>query len=168
MLLEGSCHCGKVKYRVQSRTPYPFSQCYCSICRKVNGGGGYTVNIMADAATLEIDGEEHLSVYRSALNDRGIYEEDGLGYSRRHFCKHCSTMLWNFNPRHGDWIYPFASSVDTPLPTPPEIRHIMVAHKAPWVKIPEGEAQFDQYPDEGIEDWHKNRNLYDLNPDRKG
>jgi hypothetical protein len=160
MLLEGSCHCGQVKYRVQSHTPYPFSRCHCSTCRKLNGGGGYTVNIMADAATLEIEGGEHLTVYRSALNDRGVYEEDGLGFSRRHFCKHCGTMLWNHNPKHANWIYPFASSVDTELPTPSEIRDIMVMHKAPWVEIPAGEQQFPQYPDEGIEDWHKNRGLF--------
>lgn len=160
MLLEGSCHCGKVRYSVESNTPYPFSRCYCSTCRKLDGGGGYSVNIMAEASTLKIEGEDHLSVYRSALNDRGAYEEDGLGFSRRSFCKHCGTMLWNANPNHSDWIYPFASAVDTPLPAPPEVRHIMVKHKAPWVRVPDGEQQFDQYPDEGIEDWHKKRDLY--------
>ena len=34
MLLRGSCQCGKVRFRVQSDTPYPFMFCYCSICRK--------------------------------------------------------------------------------------------------------------------------------------
>ena len=160
MLLEGSCHCGKVRYSVDSNTPYPFSRCYCSICRKLDGGGGYAINIMAEAATLKIEGEEHITVYRSAANDRDVYEEDGLGYSRRSFCKHCGTMLWNFNPRHGDWVYPFASSVDTPLPAPPEVRHIMIEHKVPWVDISDDDLQFDRYPNEGIEDWHRNRGLY--------
>ena len=160
MQLEGSCHCGKVRYSVESNTPYPFSRCYCSTCRKADGGGGYAINIMAEAATLKVEGSEHLSVYRSAFNDRGVYEEDGLGYSRRHFCKHCGTMLWNANPRHGDWIYPFASSIDTPLPVPPEVRHTMVRHKAPWVVLPDGDRQYEQYPDESIEDWHRNRGLY--------
>ena len=115
---------------------------------------------MAASPTLKIEGEENLSVYRSSLNDREAYEEDGLGSSRRSFCKHCGTMMWNANPKHGDFVYLFASAVDTPLPTPPEIRHIMVAHKAPWVEVPDNEQRFDQYPDEGIEDWHKNRDLY--------
>ena len=160
MQLEGSCHCGKVRYSVDSNTPYPFSRCYCSTCRKLNGGGGYTVNIMAEAPTMNIEGAEHLSVYRSALNDRGMYEEDGLGFSRRSFCKHCGTMMWNANPNHGDWIYLFASAVDTPLPAPPEVRHTMVKHKAPWIELSDSEQQFDQYPDESIEDWHKNRGLH--------
>ena len=160
MQLKGSCHCGKVSYSVESHTPVPFSHCHCSICRKLNGGGGYTVNIMAETETLKVSGEEHLSVYRSAKNDRETYDEDGLGFSRRNFCKHCGTMLWNFNSKHSQWIYLFASAVDTDLPEPAEIRHTMVKHKVAWSKIPEGEQQFEQYPDEGIEDWHRNRGLY--------
>ena len=160
MLLEGSCHCEKVKFSVHSKTPYPFSQCYCSICRKLNGGGGYSINIMAETSSLKVEGENSITVYRSAFNDRGVYEEDGLGYSRRNFCKHCGTMLWNFNTKYPDWIYIFASAVDTRLPTPPEIRHTMVKHKQPWVKIYDDNHQFDQYPNESIEEWHKNRSLY--------
>ena len=113
----GGCHCEKVKFSVHSKTPYPFSQCYCSICRKLNGGGGYSINIMAETSSLKVEGENSITVYRSAFNDRGVYEEDGLGYSRRNFCKHCGTMLWNFNTKYPDWIYIFASAVDTQLPT---------------------------------------------------
>ena len=46
MKLAGSCHCGAVKFTVVSHTPYPFMRCYCSICRKTGGGGGYAINIM--------------------------------------------------------------------------------------------------------------------------
>jgi hypothetical protein len=31
-------------------------QCYCSICRKTAGGGGYAINIMGQAATLQVSG----------------------------------------------------------------------------------------------------------------
>ena len=34
MKLNGSCHCGAVKFSVESHTPYPYMRCYCSICRK--------------------------------------------------------------------------------------------------------------------------------------
>lgn len=46
MKLKGSCHCGAVKFEVESKTPQPFMHCYCTICRKTQGGGGYTINIM--------------------------------------------------------------------------------------------------------------------------
>ena len=52
------------------------------------------------------------------------------------------------------------SAIDTPLPTAPDHRHTMTMHKPDWVEIPEGELQFPQYPDSGIEDWHRERGLY--------
>ena len=53
MLLEGSCHCGKVHYTVESHTPYPFNRCYCSTCRKLDGGGGYAYVIYVRPAEYE-------------------------------------------------------------------------------------------------------------------
>ncbi len=43
MLLEGSCHCRAVRFSVRSAHPYPFNLCYCSICRKTAGSGGYAI-----------------------------------------------------------------------------------------------------------------------------
>ena len=159
MKLEGSCQCGAVAFSVESRTPHPFNYCYCSICRKTAGGGGYAINLGADAATLEIEGEENITVYRAAKNDRDAYEADGLGFSRRHFCSKCGSALWVFNPSWPDLLHPFASANDTPLPKPPEIQALMTAHAPEWVELPEG-PHFEHYPDSGIEDWHKARGLY--------
>ena len=55
----------------------------------------------------------------------------------------------------------FASAIDTPLPKPPETTHLMLAHKAPWVTInlADHDVRFEQYPDTGIESWHKQRGL---------
>jgi len=39
MKLEGSCHCGAVRFSLLSATPYPYQRCYRSICRKTHGGG---------------------------------------------------------------------------------------------------------------------------------
>ena len=54
--------------------------------------------------------------------------------------------------------FPYAVQLDSPLLS---ARKMMVEHKVPWVILPDDEKQFDQYPDEGIEDWHRNRGLYD-------
>jgi len=116
---------------------------------------------MADARSIKIEGEDAIKVYRSAKNDRNIYDQDGLGYSRRSFCSECGSMLWNFNENHSQWIYPFASAIDTALPLPTKFRHIMVKYRENWVDIPEDETTFDKYPDEGIEEWHRKRNLWD-------
>ena len=160
MKLEGSCHCGAVRFSVDSRTPYPYNRCYCSICRKTAGGGGYAINIMAGMSSLEVKGEEHITVYRSAKNDRESYEPDGLGFSHRHFCSRCGSALWVHNPTWPNIIHPFASAIDSDLPRAPAPYAIMTEYAAPWSEIPEDGTNFDRYPDCGIEDWHKARGLY--------
>ena len=61
MLLKGSCRCGAVRFEVDSHTPVPYQLCYCSICRKQQGGGGYAINLGADSATLEGDRQARIS-----------------------------------------------------------------------------------------------------------
>jgi len=43
---QGGCHCGAVRFTVESRTRQPYMWCYCSICRKTAGGGGYAITPM--------------------------------------------------------------------------------------------------------------------------
>ena len=64
MKLEGSCHCGAVRFSLESKQPVPYMRCYCSICRKTNGAGGFGINLGGESATLRVTGTEHISVYR--------------------------------------------------------------------------------------------------------
>ena len=52
MTLTGSCRCGAVRFTVDSHTPVPYQLCYCSICRKTAGGGGYAINLGGVADSL--------------------------------------------------------------------------------------------------------------------
>jgi hypothetical protein len=61
MHLEDSCYCGAV--RVEAPDPYPFMHCYCSICRKTAGGGGYAINLGALTDTLEVAREQRTSPF---------------------------------------------------------------------------------------------------------
>ena len=63
MHLEGSCCCKAVTFSVESPHPYPFMCCYCSICRKSQGGGGFAINIGAFYETLSIRGEENIASF---------------------------------------------------------------------------------------------------------
>src|SRR3546814_14677529 len=67
--LDGSCRCGAVRFSARSHTPVPYQLCYCSICRKQQGGGGYAINLGADAKSLTIGGDEHLGLYRARHED---------------------------------------------------------------------------------------------------
>jgi hypothetical protein len=158
LTLEGSCRCGAVRFTVESHTPVPYQRCYCSICRKTAGGGGYAINIMGDAATLRVQGRA--ATYRAQLqaDDGGCETSSG----RRHFCPACASALWMADPSWPELVHPFASAIDTPLPVATEKVHLMLRFKAPWVEPQAGprDACFDEYPEESIEAWHRKRGLW--------
>jgi hypothetical protein len=151
MRLEGSCHCKAVRFAVESHEPVPFMRCYCSICRKTAGSGGFAINLGGVHATLEVQGEESLSVYRATMGD------GHLSTGHRHFCKRCGTALWLWDPSWPDLVHPHAGAVDTPLPTPLSVTHMMLGSKPGWVEahVKPGDASFDAYPDESLADWHR-------------
>jgi len=160
MLLEGSCHCGAVRFKLRSAHPYPFNLCYCSICRKTSGGGGYAINLGGDYSSLEVEGEANVSVYRAIIHDQNT-DESGRSSARRHFCKVCGSALWAWDPRWPELVHPHASAIDSELPVPPERTHLMVGSKASWVElhVDANDKVFDQYPDESIESWHQRLGL---------
>lgn len=162
MKLQGSCHCGAVRFSVDCPHPYPFNLCYCSICRKTAGGGGYAINLGGRYDSLKVDGWDHLSVYHAKLID----EQSGQvsrSPAERHFCRHCGSALWLWDPRWPDLVHPHASAIDTELPVPPEHTHLMVGSKANWVAVhaQPGDKVFDEYPDESLEQWHQRLGLED-------
>jgi len=160
MKLEGSCHCGAVRFSVESHTPYPFMRCYCSICRKTAGGGGYAINIMGEAPTLRVRGTRDIGIYQARLQVEGS-KRRVRSPARRHFCAKCGSALWVADPRWPQWVYPFASAIDTPLPKPTEGVELMLNYAAPWAEIPAGPGHqhFGEYPEESIADWHARRGL---------
>src|SRR5215472_2757582 len=82
-----SCRCGAISFSVDSHTPYPYQRCYCSICRKSAGGGGYAINIMGLADTLKVKGKTSLGVWNAPIDGH-------RGSADRHYCKRCGTPLW--------------------------------------------------------------------------
>lgn len=155
MLLEGSCHCARVRFSVESAQPYPFNRCYCSICRKTAGSGGYAINLGADNSTLSVVGREHVSEYQPRITDpvTGVAE---MSPGRRYFCRHCGSPLWAWDPRWPELVHPHASAIDSELPIAPDHTHMMLASKANWVPVATGpgDRRFDTYPDESLEQWH--------------
>ena len=110
--LEGSCRCRAISFSFDSHTPYPYQRCYCSICRKSAGGGGYAINIMGLAGTLKVKGKSALGVWNAPI--------DGYkGSADRHYCKHCGTPLWVSDEQWPELVHPFASAIDTELPNAP-------------------------------------------------
>lgn len=161
MKLQGSCHCKAVSFEAESNTPYPFMYCYCSICRKTAGGGGFAVNIMAEANSLKVKGEQAITIYHAILSRESNNIPKEVSEGKRHFCKYCASCLWISDSRWPKWIYPFASAIDTSLPIPPERICNQLAYAPRWCAMPKS-AQiqcFAEFTDESIEDWHKRHHL---------
>ncbi len=155
MHLEGSCYCGAVGFSVEAAAPAPFLRCYCSICRKT-GGGGSAINLGAQAATLEVRGAEHITMFQAVI-------DGARSPAERRFCSRCGSALWASDRRWPELVHPFASAIDTPLPKAPEQVHMMLEAKPDWVRLDakKGEACADDYPDQSLDDWHRRHGLLD-------
>jgi hypothetical protein len=139
-----------VRFSVESSSPVPFLRCYCSICRKTAGGGGWAVNLGADVATLEVEGREHLRVYRARLDDGRV------STGQRHFCGLCGSALWLYDETWPELVHPHASAIDTELPMPPSHVHMMLGSKAAWVQVEGqlGDVRVEAYPTQSLAEWH--------------
>ncbi|MFM0525289.1 GFA family protein [Paraburkholderia strydomiana] len=73
-LLKGSCHCGAVKFEVNTPAA-PAARCNCSLCRRK--GALMTPPFTADQLTIK-QGEDALTLYQ--FNTR---------VAKHFFCKHC-------------------------------------------------------------------------------
>jgi hypothetical protein len=156
MLIKGACHCGAVKFSVEAYAPVPFLRCYCSICRKTAGGGGYAINLGAKFDTLKVTGEKNITKFHARIDGH-------KGHAERCFCKKCGSALWVWDKSWPDLVHPFASAIDTDLPEPPSQVHMMLGSKANWVRVDarRGEPQLDEYPEQSLEDWHRAHGLLD-------
>ncbi|MEH6545533.1 MAG: GFA family protein [Sneathiella sp.] len=155
MLLKGSCHCQAITFSLESDQPCPFNQCFCSICRKTQGGGGYAINLGGYSSSLEVVGAEHITIYQAAIEmTDGEYQTSN---AKRHFCAKCGSGLWLSDSRWPELVHPFASAIDTELPVPPERTYMMTASKNSWIPVNCGKNDkvFKAYPDESLSDWHQ-------------
>ncbi len=158
--LHASCRCGAVRFTCASHTPQPYQRCYCSICRKTNGGGGYAINLSARTDSLVVQGDDAIGVFRAKIR-----EDDGscqLSTAERRFCTRCGAALWLFSPEWPELVHPFASAIDSALPAPVASVHIMLRFKPEWVRpdVREGDATFDLYPEQSIAEWHREHGVW--------
>lgn len=163
MYLEGSCCCQSVKFTLEAPYPYPFMHCYCSICRKTQGGGGYAINLGALFDTLRVEGRENIAHFSPMYtnHETGNFERSP---GQRNFCKQCGSGLWVWDPRWPKLVHPYASAIDSPLPSPPERNHIFLDGKPEWICVLNGveDKHFSCFPEvQSLEEWHRQKGLLD-------
>ena len=155
MHLDGSCRCGAVVFSVESHAPVPYQRCYCSICRKTAGSGGYAINLSAEARTLKVKDRGAVGSFHAEIDGE-------ISPAERSFCTRCGTPLWLYDTRWPDLLHPLASAIDTALPPAPSTTHLLLADKPDWVtpQIETHDLVFDGMPEESIEDWHRRHGMW--------
>jgi hypothetical protein len=123
MTLQGSCHCGAVRFEVTE----DFSVvrvCHCTTCKKLSGGIG-TTNGRARTEAIEIvEGRDMIRTYQP---DEG---------SAKSFCSRCGSNLFGGGWPDSDFTSVRISALDSPFDRKPEA-HIFARSVAAWEVLPD-------------------------------
>ena len=122
-MLQGSCHCGAVRFEVVEDFE-TMSFCHCTTCKKISGGVG-TANGKARSDSIRIlAGQEHVRTY-----------QPGEG-SAKTFCSACGSNLFGGGWPKSEFASVRLSAIDTPFQGRP-VSHGYVRSVAPWETLPD-------------------------------
>lgn len=132
---EGGCHCGAVRYRMTSRPMFTHC-CHCLDCQKQTGGA-FAINALIEASRIEmLKGEpKAYSMPTDSGRPHDIYR-----------CEQCGVALWSDYGRRKYMYFLRAPTLDQTHAIVPDV-HIFTRKKVPWVRIPEGAREFEDFYD---------------------
>lgn len=130
MSAEGGCHCGAIRYRLES-APIYVNACHCRDCQKITGSA-FSINAMIEAGRVTLL--------------RGEPEADSKNGMR---CPACRVLLWATHPMFGEAIrFVRAGTLDESERMVPD-GHFFVRSKHPWIVLPDAIPAFEILPQEG-------------------
>lgn len=130
-MLNGSCHCGAVQYRVK-KVATPFGHCHCQTCRKTHSASFTTTARVAREDFEWLQGEDILSAYESSPG------------KRRLFCGVCGCHIVAIRNEQEQLILRVATLDDDPGLRPQF--HIWRSHDKPWLESPDGLPSHQTWP----------------------
>ncbi len=131
-MLNGSCLCGAVRYRVDGIIDEA-SHCHCSQCRKAHGAAFGSYGHVRHRDFTLLGGADAIARYQASA------------HATRTFCRHCgSTLQWIPTRDAGHFALALGTLDDDPGARP--ARHIFVGSKAPWYTITDDLPQFAEDP----------------------
>ena len=134
-IITGGCHCGEVRYRVTDPESSWTQVCHCYSCRLV-GGGPYRAWIDFPSESFEwVYGEPQPYYYIRA------YEETGIAWTERAFCRRCGTQLTHMNndnppEERGKYVTVNICTLDDPNAFPPQDWSGAIGSKLSWTSLP--------------------------------
>ena len=146
--------CGSASRR---RTPIPSAFATARSAARPRARGGFAINLGADAATLKVEGEEHVRTYHARLHDEGDAAEPGRAQVLRHVRLGALALGpalagSRASARLGDRHAPAGAA----RAHPPHARQPRALGRA--LRRAEDKT-FDEYPDESLADWHRRLGL---------
>ncbi len=88
-ILNGGCHCGRVRFEVTAEPDIAADQCNCSICRM----SGYLHLLIAKTDFKLLQGEDALENYRF-----------NSGVAQHYFCRNCGIKSFYVPRSHPDGV----------------------------------------------------------------
>ncbi|NOI80261.1 GFA family protein [Vibrio tubiashii] len=134
-LVEGSCQCGQVSYKL-NQPPKMVVACHCIECQKLSTAP-FSVTAVVGTEDIEFDGE---------LKEWQRLAESG-NKNHAKFCPECGNRVYHFNPDDQSTLK-LKLKASTPRnhdvfePTV----HVWVSEKQDWYQLPEGIKAFDKQP----------------------
>ena len=131
----GRCLCGHIRYEYEGAVG-PANYCHCEDCRRCTGSA-FNIGVRFNQTEFRI-----VSGSPKGFTKRG---ESGRELTR-HFCPECGSPIFTSSPRHPDYVYVKAGSLDDPLIVKPTHEN-WVASAAPWSHIDDDIASFPRGPE---------------------
>jgi hypothetical protein len=129
--LRGSCLCGGVTFVVTQ----PFiriSQCHCTTCKRISGGGGTATGRVATGAIEILTGRELIRTYQP---------DEGTAKS---FCGVCGSNLFGSGWPDSELTGVRLTALDPPFEGKPDM-HMWVRSVAAWETLPDdGLARYEE------------------------
>ena len=114
--LDGGCHCGAIRYRIQGPQP-PCGYCHCRDCQQTSGA--------PTQVWLDVKSEN----FKIVQGTPSVYESSVSG--RRSFCSQCGSQLFFTDITDPEFVYPQVGGLDNPNLVNPEM-HIWTDSKLNW------------------------------------
>eukprot|EP00658_Telonema_sp_P-2_P028662 TRINITY_DN21921_c0_g1_i1.p1 TRINITY_DN21921_c0_g1~~TRINITY_DN21921_c0_g1_i1.p1 ORF type:complete len:142 (+),score=8.64 TRINITY_DN21921_c0_g1_i1:181-606(+) len=134
MAMRGGCLCGAVRYTVAEPPSYQLI-CVCSQCQVIGGGFGVGSVVVPKEALMVEPGRENLCDFSVPESSVAVV---------RQFCRTCGTHLFASNATF-PVVAVHAGTLSDPALFVPQVA-LWCQSKRAWHRLPEGVAEFDQYP----------------------
>jgi hypothetical protein len=139
-MLEGTCSCRGVRYRMAS-APMIVHCCHCRWCQR-ESGAAFALNAMIEADRVSLVAGAPILVDTPSASGKG---------QKIARCPTCFVTLWSHYSGAGTKVcFIRVGTLDEPDRLPPDL-HIFTASKQPWVVLPPGARAFAEYYDSSKE-----------------